>query len=139
MNKIKKLLPFFALAGVFIAVFLVAGEAFAQVGPPTLLPAEDADIGGKGDVCIGLGQMIRTGDIHLKNIPCFIKWFTQVLISLAGSIAVIFVMVGGYRYVIGSDDNKAEAKKTITYALIGLAVTLLAWIIIDLVLQLATE
>ena len=48
-------------------------------------------------------------------------------------------MVGGYRYTIGSDEQKDVAKKTITYALIGLAVSLLAWIMVDIVLQFATE
>jgi hypothetical protein len=48
-------------------------------------------------------------------------------------------MVGGYKYVIMSDESKEKAKKTITYALIGLAVSLLAWVLIDLVIQVATE
>ncbi|MFC1730938.1 pilin [candidate division KSB1 bacterium] len=141
MEKIKKILPFCTFIGVLLAVLFMMNEmTFAQdVKPPTLLPAEDVDIGGRGEACIGLAQMIRTGDIHLRNIPCFVKWFTQILITLAGTLSVIFVMVGGYRYVIGTEDKKEEAKHTITYALIGLAVTLLAWIIIDLVLQVATE
>jgi hypothetical protein len=115
--------------------------ALAQTNyyPPSVLPGENTNIGGYGDACIGLANMIRTGQISLRQIPCFIKFFSQTLIAIAGSVAVIFVMVGGYRYVLGGDVAKDDAKKTITYALIGLAVSLLAWIMVDIVLQLATE
>lgn len=124
-----------------IALFIFGDSiVFAQeFQPPTLLPAEDVDIGGRGGKCIGLADMIRTGEMHLWNIPCYIKFITQTLVSLAGTLAVIFVMIGGYKYVIGRDEDKEAAKKTITYALIGLAVSLMSWIIIDLVLRAATE
>lgn len=140
MSSSLKYAVLMMLTGVFFSVFLVHSPVFAQTNynPPSLLPSEDTDIGGRGDACIGLSTMIKTGEIHLRNIPCFIKYFTQTLIGLAGSLAVLFVMIGGYRYVIGGED-KEKAKKTITYALIGLAVSLLAWVIIDLVLQVATE
>jgi len=122
-------------------ILLISGGAFASsiVEPPTLLPTTDTSTGGYGDACIGLATMIQTGNIHLRNIPCFIKYITETIIGIAGSLAVIFVMIGGYRYVIGKDEDKDAAKKTITYALIGLAISLLAWVIIDLVLQAATE
>jgi hypothetical protein len=138
-NNFKITLLLIPLA--FLAAFLVMqAPALAQtVKPPTLIPAEDVTIGGSGDACIGMAEMIRTGNIHLRNIPCFVKYFTQVLVGLAGTLAVIFVMVGGYRYIIGRDEDKEAAKKTITFALIGLAVSLLAWVIIDIVLQVTTE
>jgi hypothetical protein len=123
------------------ASFLEVPKVIAQSNfdIPTLLPSENANIGGgKRGQCIGMADMIRTGNIHLYNISCFLLYFTQMLVGLAGSIAVIMVMYGGYRYLI-SGENQEEAKKTITYALIGLVVTLSAWIIVDLVLQAATE
>jgi len=126
---------------IFIAVFLFAiPVTFAQTGfsPPTLLPGDEA-VEGYGNVCIGLADAIRTGDLHLRHIPCFIKYFSQTLIGIAGTLAVIFVMIGGYQYVLGSDDQKDKAKNTILYALIGLVVTLMAWILVDIVLQFATE
>jgi len=119
-----------------LSPFFMDTAVYAQTSPPTLLPRTDDSIGGP---CMGLATMIRTGNIHLSNIPCFIKYFTQTLVGLAGSLSVIFVMYGGYRYVISTDDSKDKAKKTITFALVGLAVSLLAWVIIDLVIQVATE
>ena len=129
------------ILGGIITTFLIIPSAFAQTSYdiPTFLPGENENLGGYGDACIGLADMIRTGNIHLRNLPCFVKFFSQTLIGVAGSLSVIFVMFGGYRYVLGRDEDKEAAKKTITYALIGLAITLLAWIIVDLVLQIATE
>jgi len=134
-KHIGLLTPFLALAA-----FLLIPEALAQTGfaPPSVLPGDEANIGGYGDACTGLAQMIRSGDISLRQVPCFIKYFSQTLIAIAGSVSVIFVMIGGYKYTL-SDESNEEAKKTITYALVGLALSLMAWVIVDIVLQLATE
>jgi hypothetical protein len=133
-----KRLPVFLTMG-FLVFSLTAPFALAQTGfsPPTLLPAEEVE--GYGSICIGLADAIRTGDLHLNQIPCFIKYFSQTLIGIAGTLAVIFVMIGGYQYMLGSGDQKDKAKNTILYALIGLAVTLMAWVLVDIVLQFATE
>ncbi len=127
------------LAAMIALAFAPAVFAQTSFDIPTLIPAQNENLGGEGDACIGLADMIRSGDIHLRNLPCFIKYFSQVFIGVAGSLSVLFVMIGGYTYVLGKDESKDKAKKTITYALIGLAVSLLAWIIVDIVLQVATE
>lgn len=127
--------------GGFLALTLHFPLTLAQSNfkPPTLLPGENTNLGGYGDACIGLATLIRTGDITLRQIPCFIKFFSQTLIAVAGSLSVIFIMIGGYRYAMFSADSKEEAKKTILYALVGLAVSLLAWVLVDTVLRFATE
>ncbi len=138
-KQMKKKITELGLA--FVITLFLGMPVLAQTSfdIPTLLPAQNENLGGTGDICIGLADMIRSGNIHLRNLPCFIKFFSQTLIGIAGSLSVIFVMVGGYWYVMGKDADKDSAKKTITYALIGLAVALLAWIITDLALQVATE
>lgn len=146
MNKISRIflkLAHCVVTGTILGMFIIIPLTFAQgdnFAPPTALPAENTDLGGYGDVCIGLADKIRTGDLHLREISCFIKYFSQTLIAIAGSLSVIFVMVGGYHYIIGSaSDDKDSAKRTITYALVGLAVSLLAWVLVDIALQLVTE
>ncbi|MBU1090215.1 hypothetical protein KKF38_05525, partial [Patescibacteria group bacterium] len=50
------------------------------------------------------------------------------LILLAGGIAILFAIIGGYKYMNGSvSDDKEAGKKTIGYALAGCAIALLAW------------
>lgn len=136
----SKIIPKLLLIAFF--AFFLTTPALAQnnFNPPSVLPGDNYNIGGYGDACIGLANMIRQGTITLRQIPCFIKYFSQTLIAIAGSLSVIFVMVGGYRYTLeATDDSRAEAKRTITYALVGLMVSLMAWILVDIVLQLATE
>lgn len=140
MLKLSKKPISYLFSSLFVAVFINIPLSFAQdFLPPSLLPGDQDVIEGYGGRCVGLADAIRTGDISLRQLPCFVAYFSQVLIGLAGTLAVIFVMIGGYRYVIGNPDEKDKAKKTITYALIGLAVTLLAWILVDIVLQFMTE
>ena len=126
--------------GIFI-LFLQINSVLAQSNykPPTVLPNDDTNLGGFGDECIGLGHMISTGDIHLRNVPCFLKYFAETLIALGGTLAVVFIIIGGYRYVFGFEEDKGGAKNTILYALIGLVVSLSAWVLVDIVLQIITE
>jgi len=138
-SKLSKISSSIILIGLFI--FSTTPIAFGQTNfnPPSILPGDNTDIGGYGGACVGIANMIREGTISLRQIPCFIKFFSQTLIALAGSVAVIFVMIGGYRYTVGGEEAKADAKSTITYALLGLAISLMAWILVDIVLQLATN
>ena len=139
-SKLRRILPAILLTGFFAILLVPLALAQSNFNPPSILPGDNTNIGGYGDACIGLASMIREGTITLRQIPCFIKFFSQTLIAIAGSLSVIFVMYGGYRYTLeATDDSRAEAKRTITYALIGLAVSLLAWILVDIVLQLATD
>lgn len=102
------------------------------------LPTDSTDIEGGGD-CTGLADMIRTGNIHLWNLKCFLAFFAQGLVTLAVSISLIFVMYGGYYMILTPEGDTTKGRQIITRALKGLAVSLLAWIIVSLVLQLVTE
>ncbi len=53
----------------------------------------------------------------------------------AGSISVIMIAIGGFKYVtsLGEGQAVAKAKDTILYAVIGLAVSMLAFAIVQFV------
>lgn len=139
-SKIKKRAGQVVVGGfLLLAMELPLALAQNNFNRPGLLPSDDSNLGGYGDACIGLATAIRTGNVSLRQVPCLIKFFSQTLIALAGTLSVIFVMVGGYRYILFSADDKEAAKKTITYALTGLAVSLLAWIMVDVVLRFVTS
>jgi len=63
------------------------------------------------------------------------------LIYLAGPVAVLFIAVGGFRYVISRGDQTAmeEAKKNITWAIIGLVVIALSYAIVYNIINLTSE
>lgn len=86
-----------------------------------------------------IAEAFKTGDFTTELIIKFGLHIIQLLIEIAGVVAIILVMIGGYRYVIGSfSEEKEGGKNTITYALIGFATCILAWVIVDLVITFLT-
>lgn len=59
----------------------------------------------------------------------------QIMIGLSAILCIIFIIVGGYKFITsGGDPKKLEsARMTIFYALIGIAVVILAFIILQVV------
>ena len=56
--------------------------------------------------------------------------------GLAGAIAVLMVVIGGFQYVLSNGDPQraAKARNTIIYALVGLAISLSAFLIVSFVI-----
>ncbi len=52
-----------------------------------------------------------------------------VILSLAGSVIVVMLIIGGYQYIMGQKDN---GKKTLSAAIIGLIIVILATFIVTL-------
>ncbi|MBR2586960.1 hypothetical protein IKE71_01140 [Candidatus Saccharibacteria bacterium] len=65
-----------------------------------------------------------------------INKITSYILYALGIISVIMLIVGGVKYALSGGDSKAvtDAKNTIIYALIGLAVALLSYAIVSFVL-----
>ena len=125
-------------AGLWFRYWVLTGSfvwhlsAFAQSG---LLPSTEDDNEGSAQ----LAEKMRDGSVETSDIPIFILHVVEVLLKIAGGIAVIMVMVGGVQYVIGAiTDNKENGKKTLMYALIGLVVSFLSWFIVDQIQQYLT-
>lgn len=62
---------------------------------------------------------------------------TNILLFLAGTIAVIMIILGGIRYATSQGDQSAisGAKNTVLYAIIGLIVTIISYAIVNFVLM----
>ena len=67
------------------------------------------------------------------QLPGFIINILNGIIAVSGLVAVIFVVIGGVNYMTSAGDTgKLEkAKKTILYACIGMAVTVLSFAIVN--------
>ena len=61
---------------------------------------------------------------------------TNTMLLVIGIVAVIMLIVGGFRYVLSNGNEKAisGAKDTILYAIIGIVVALLSYAIVNFVL-----
>lgn len=59
----------------------------------------------------------------------------QTMLVAGVAISVIFLIIGGIKWIMSSGDKEAAAKaqKTITAAIIGLVIVFLAWAIVGLV------
>ncbi len=66
-----------------------------------------------------------------------IKTVVNVLLFLLAAIAVIMIIIGGIRYTTSNGDasNTKAAKDTILYAVIGLIVAILAYAIVNFVVD----
>ncbi|MBP7114127.1 MAG: hypothetical protein KBA40_01605 [Candidatus Peribacteraceae bacterium] len=71
----------------------------------------------------------------------YVSNLTFVVIAMAASISLIMLMINGFRYMVGPaipGGSSDQAKKGITMALVGLAVSLLAYVIIDTIVSSVT-
>ena len=87
--------------------------------------------------CTNLGG-VRCED--LGPIDLIVK-VINFLLAVAFIIAVLFLIIGGFRYIIsGGNAEAAEAgKNTIFNALIGIAIIILAYVIVSVVTRTATR
>ena len=76
----------------------------------------------------------------VSQIQTFIQSIIQVMITLAGLVAVGFFVYGGFGYKTssGNPESLDRSKKPILYSAIGLAIVLGAFVLSSIVTQLAT-
>ena len=78
---------------------------------------------------------------EVTKVQDFIKNVIQVLVTLAGLTAAGFFVWGGFGYITSSGDPEhlERSKKTIHYSAIGLAITLGAFVLSNIITDLATS
>lgn len=111
ITKVANVLTVFVMVAL-IAMPLFAGAQFRTVTAPGTDP---------------LPNQTNATDIILRVI--------QILLAIAGLVAVIFLVVGGFQYITaGGNEERAESsKKTITNAIIGIVIVILAFVIVRVI------
>ncbi len=73
--------------------------------------------------------------VNFTDFGALLRHFITWLLYAAGGIAVLFLIVGGFQYVAsrGNEEATEKAKKTITYAVVGIVVIVLAFAIVAIV------
>lgn len=104
-------------AALFLALLFWGVCASATGEAPTQYYVNPLNLGGDGT----------------DTLADFIILAIKALLSLVGIFALIFLVVGGIRYIIAAGDNAAmqAAKHTVTSALTGIALALLAYGLVD--------
>jgi TRAP-type C4-dicarboxylate transport system permease small subunit len=88
-----------------------------------------------------LSQPAYAATAGVSNVENFIRSIITVFAGLAGLVATGFLVAGGFTYITssGNPEHLDRAKRTITYALIGLAITIGAFVISNIVTTLASS
>lgn len=129
------------LLTVFVALYLVLPAfAFAQdhniteercnkfLGLFNIEPDPDRGLIQGGNFAAGLPKYCTVEEFFLDSV-------IPTLLSIAGIVAVIFIILGGFRYVssAGNEETAEKAKKTLMYAIIGLVVVIMSFAIVRIV------
>ena len=121
MNKLKLI-----LAGLLVVptVALAVAPAASAEGNLTLNSGVDS---AQGE---GVGQVSTDPESLVKK-------FVNIFLFAVGALSVILLIWGGIRYTTSAgDSNKVQAaKNTVLYAIVGLVVAILAYAIVNMVID----
>lgn len=122
MRKLRTIITGMTIALGLVAVpFALATPALAQ--------------GSASEVQKGIQKI--GGDQNQPKLEDGIKTIVNVMLFILGAIAVIMIIIGGIRYTTSNGDASSikGAKDTILYAVIGLIVAILAYAIVNFVVD----
>ncbi|MGA2910466.1 MAG: hypothetical protein ABSE04_01515 [Candidatus Microgenomates bacterium] len=71
----------------------------------------------------------------IGNLGCLVQRTISLVLGLAGIVLFVILIVGGFKYITSGGDPKAveTAKKTLTYAVAGLIIILVSYLILVLI------
>lgn len=118
MNKIKLAVLTFAV----------------MIGAAALTPSAIVSADARGEIRQGFNEV--GGNTETTSLSVRIKNVVNIFLYIIGVLSVIMIVIGGIRYTISAGDSGRikAAKDTIMYAVIGLAVALFAYAIVNFVL-----
>lgn len=101
---------------------------------------------------LGLGQVNKTktnlpdwgitpGSGSGSSVTNVIVTVIKLLLGLAGAVAVLFVIIGGFQYVTsaGSPEGAKKGKTTLVNAIIGIIIIVLSYVIITVISNLVSS
>ncbi len=79
---------------------------------------------------------LRKWDVDIDDIPVAIKSVTDFFMGIAGTIAVIFIIIGAYQILFWwLTGDRSKWRNTIIMALSWFALASLAWVIIKVIVN----
>ena len=127
--------------GFFLAISLLwTSVAFAQLpsfnpspgavgcgGNPNMVPASPGST-----ICVPTSQATGLTDAEPVSV---IASVLSVILSIVGAVSVLMIVIGGVYYVTsaGDSDRVSTARNIVLYAVVGLIIALLAWVVVNTV------
>lgn len=124
-----------------INTFLVAAALFfgtAVFVAPVAYAETDCAKTPDAAVCqVQTGVKDAGGSSNTTSLTTIITNIINVLLFIAGALAVIMIIIGGFRYMTsnGEQAHIKAAKDTIMYSIVGLIVALLAYAIVNFIVS----
>ena len=119
ISKAKVLVTVMCLAVVFTAV------------SPISLPvyADSRDEAKRG------ADLVNGGGSAKQDLPDIVTTIINVMLFIAGALAVIMIIYGGIRYITAHGDEKQVkvAKDTIVYSVVGLIIAIIAYALVTFI------
>src|SRR5262245_37781077 len=111
MTRLKSIIKYLLSAGLIVAPALAQARLAIPNPAPGVLPE------------------------YASDPVAFIFAIINILLTVAGLLAVLFIIIGGFQYITsGANGELAEsAKKTIQNAVIGLIVIILSFVIVRVI------
>jgi TRAP-type C4-dicarboxylate transport system permease small subunit len=103
---------------------MLAARLFAATTPSSGVTCPD----GSDNCSTGLPTVSANSDA--------LQLVLQIVFGIAAAVAVLYIVIGGFRYVISNGDpsGAAKARNTVIYAVVGLAVAVSAEALVTFVL-----
>lgn len=118
---------------ILLSFVTLAFSAWALAAPSAAFASTPQE-----EVCKGVGAGSGTGNCTSSiSLTTVIRNVVNIFSIVIGIVAVIMIMVGGFKYITSGGDtsNITSAKHTIVYAVIGLVVAALSQFIVWFVLD----
>jgi len=124
-NLIKKII--FSLATAIALLFI-----------PLTVNAQNSTTDGLDQLQNASGGQLPTAGVDVSTPEGVINVIAQIInwaLYLSGAIAVIFVIIGGYRYLTagGNEEAATKGRKSVINAVVGLIIIILAYVIVNAV------
>ncbi len=123
------------ILSVFCAVFMLGNVHFSL--------ADDLDPGRFDSILSSTGKLSAKNDIANRaglsetSVPAMIGSIIKIILGLSGTVALIFVIWGGIKWMLskGEAGKIAEARKIMTAGMIGIAIIAASYAITEFVLN----
>jgi hypothetical protein len=109
-----------------LALLALPTVALAQfnIANPELIPASGS---------LGPGCDVVTGDLHFHCVPLYLAYIIQMIFGFTAMICLFMILRAGFEMAFSGFGDRESAKKRIQNALLGLAVCVFAFLIVDFV------
>ena len=86
-------------------------------------------------------NVLAASNANVSSIDTFIRSIITALTGIAGLIATGFFVLGGFKYITssGNPHNLEHAKRTLVFSALGLAITIGAFVLSNIITGLASS